>query len=151
MSGNTIYDSGIADLANAHAWEWLREFKGYSMGLSELAAGDFADAPIFSRLETLELSENWLGDQGIVRLVHGNSAMWRCLDVGQNEITDEGAEVLARSLCTARLEQLVLRDNMIGGVQAWPPRRTWHRFGHWRCSATASATRGRWHSPVRRT
>src|SRR5262249_976884 len=94
LSDNVIYDSGIADLPDAQGREWLREFKGYGMGLSELAATSFADAPIFSRLETLELSQNWLRDEGVVRLVRGKSATWRQLDLGQNEVTDEGAEAL---------------------------------------------------------
>src|SRR5204863_3601451 len=90
------------------------------MGLSDLAAASFADAPIFSRLETLDLPQNWLGDRGVVRLVRGTAATWRHLDLGQNEISDEGAEALARSPRTARLERLVLRDNTIGlrGVRA---------------------------------
>jgi Ran GTPase-activating protein (RanGAP) involved in mRNA processing and transport len=120
LSDNVIYDSGIDDLADAEGWESLREFKGHSMGLSHLAAAAFADAPIFSRLETLEVAQNWLRDAGVARLVQGHSATWRILDLGQNEISDVGAEALARSPRVARLEQLVLRDNAIGarGVRA---------------------------------
>jgi uncharacterized protein (TIGR02996 family) len=120
LSSNVIYDTGIAQLAEARGWDALREFKGYSMGLSEEAAAYFADAPIFSRLETLEISENWLGDQGAARLVKGKSATWRHLDLGHNQLTDTGAEALARSPRLARLEKLVLRDNAIGvrGVRA---------------------------------
>jgi uncharacterized protein (TIGR02996 family) len=120
LSNNVIYDTGIAELAEARGWESLRQFMGYGMGLSDEAAPFFADAPIFSRLETLDLSGNWLRDRGVVRLVRGRSATWRRLDLAQNEITDEGAVALARSRRTARLEHLVLSDNTIGasGVRA---------------------------------
>jgi uncharacterized protein (TIGR02996 family) len=120
LSSNAIHDSGIADLASAGDWLPLREFKGWGMGLSPRVAAWFADAAVYSVLEVLEISQNWLGDEGVERLVRGTSGTWRTLDLGGNQIGDDGAEALARSPRLARLECLTLRDNPIGlrGVRA---------------------------------
>src|SRR5262249_32757512 len=120
LSGNAIQDSGIVYLAVAEGWESLREFKGYGMGLSEQAAWDFANVPSFTRLETAERAENWRGDWGVDERVHGVCRGWRRLALAGNQISEEGAETLARSSRVAQLEELELRENAIGarGVRA---------------------------------
>ena len=120
LSGNPIYDSGIADLTEAEGWQPLEEFEGYSLGLSRHVAPWLADAAIFSRLTNLKISQNWLEDRGVARLMQGTTATWRNLDLGQNQVGDAGAEALAASPRVAWVEELCLRDNTIGaaGVRA---------------------------------
>jgi uncharacterized protein (TIGR02996 family) len=80
---------------------------------SEVAA--LAAQPWLARLASLDLSDNWIGDEGAAALAYsahlGNLAS---LNLANNDLGDDGVAALACSPCPANLASLDLGGNWIG-------------------------------------
>ncbi|CAJ1368041.1 unnamed protein product [Effrenium voratum] len=121
LNDNDIGDAGVGLLAEA-----LRENRCLATlslnrnRIGALGAAQLSQTLASSALTQLDLSQNGLGDEGVVHLAEGlsNPRGLLVLELQVNRVGDAGAQALAAVLPQTRLRQLHLRDNQISGPGA---------------------------------
>jgi uncharacterized protein (TIGR02996 family) len=135
VSGNRIGDAGVRVLAARPEFGGLTSFTyrgdeiDYQMLVHANGAGALADSVTLTRLRTLDLGDQYIGEGGFQRLANSpNASGLERLVVDYNDlgdISDEWASDLVESRHLGSLRELVLCGNRLGplGAEAlanWP-------------------------------
>lgn len=135
ISGNRVGDAGVRVLAARPEFGRLESFTyrgdeiDYQLLMHGTGAGALADSRTLTRLRTLDLGDQYVGEGGFRRLVNSpNAAGLERLVVDYNDlgdISDDWVSDLVESRHLANLRELSLRGNRLGplGAEAlanWP-------------------------------
>jgi len=86
-----------------------------NMEINPLEASYLSMYPELENLETLDLRQNRLGDEGLAAIAQSTVLKnLKTLDVRNNQITRQGVAILSQSATLTMLENVDLRSNKLG-------------------------------------
>jgi len=106
---------GMRALAQSPYLGRLQELDLYSNNLGDAGVSALATAVWLPQLTFLNLSDNGVSALGLAMLVNAPLGQLRHLELGGNQINDQGAAVLARSQLLSQLHYLGLEGNQLTG------------------------------------
>ena len=115
LSNTKIDKKGIADLAMSKNYQDLEKLVLNNNAISVDGAKELSSAGYLKNLKTLSLKQWNLGDEGWTNLMKSHSLLKNILtlDLGDNDISHFGAEIIAKNAHLQNLSRLVIPRNNI--------------------------------------